>query len=48
MSHETKMTKRDERREMQKLMLERDKHTPDRPEPEWVRDFWTTRGGMLT
>ncbi len=48
MSRQTKMTKRDERREMQRLMRERDKRTADRPEPSWVLNFWANRGRMLT
>jgi hypothetical protein len=42
------MTKLDERREMQKLMEERDKQTPARTEPEWVLNFWSARGTTLT
>ncbi len=45
MSHETKMTRRDERREMQKLMQERKQRTPGRSEPNWVLDFWANRLG---
>ena len=48
MSHETKMSKSDERREMQKLMEERDKRPPDRPEPSWILNFWATRRSITT
>lgn len=47
-SHQLK--KRDERREMLRLMEEREKRTPERPEPSWVIDFWTniSRKQVLT
>lgn len=48
MSHEKKMTKRDERREMQKLMQERVDRTPERPAPTWLLRFWIARQRMLT
>jgi uncharacterized protein (UPF0335 family) len=48
MSHEKKMTKRDERREMLKLMQARKKSAPERVEQDWVLNFWVNRRGMLT
>lgn len=42
------LTKRDERREMQKLIQERENRTPERPEPNWVVDFWLSRRSVLT
>jgi hypothetical protein len=48
MSYETKMTKRDARREMEKLMKQRDDHHPAHPQPDWIKDFWTTRRSMLS
>lgn len=48
MPHVNRMTLRDERREMQRLMLEREKSNPVRTEPAWVLDFWSERRRMLT
>lgn len=38
-----KLTKRQERREMLKLMERRERKTPDHHEPEWVKLFWLAR-----
>jgi hypothetical protein len=48
MSHHKEMTKRDERREMQKLMQERVERTPGRPSPAWLLRFWIVRQGRQT
>lgn len=47
MSHHKEMTKRDERREMQKLMQERVDRTPGRSAPAWLLNFWLTRQRRL-
>jgi hypothetical protein len=46
MSHKKKITKLDERREMQKLMRQRADRTPDRPLPGWILSFWNARRRM--
>lgn len=48
MPHANRVTLRDVRREMQRLMLEREKRNPSRNEPAWVLDFWAERRRMLT
>lgn len=50
MKHGHQLKKRNERREMLRLMQERDKRTPERPEPHWVIEFWTniSRKQVLT
>lgn len=48
MSRKTRVTIREERREMQRLMQERARRNPVRQEPGWVLDFWVERRRMLT
>ena len=48
MRHHKELTKRDERREMQKLMQERVDRTPERPAPNWLLRFWLVRQRRLT
>lgn len=42
------LKKRDERREMLKLMQERERATPDHRAPAWMQAFWITRRQVLT
>jgi hypothetical protein len=35
-----RITKRDERKEMVKLMEAREKRAPERSDPAWVHRFW--------
>lgn len=48
MSHATRATKREERREMERLMRERQRRNPTRAEPNWILNFWAERRRMLT
>ncbi|WP_192805164.1 hypothetical protein [Noviherbaspirillum aerium] len=48
MCRKTRVTIRNERREMQRLMQERAMRNPVRQEPAWILDFWAERRRMLT
>lgn len=48
MSHASRVTICDERREMQRLMQERQRRHPERAEPDWIQNFWAERRSMLT
>lgn len=48
MSHATRATKREERREMERLMQERQRRNPARAEPNGILNFWAERRRMLT